>query len=278
MRSILLTVDDTPSAATARRLALALARRTGASIEGIVGVDVSDLDDVEPAPIGAIKYAQDRRQRRADRSLERRARAAGLPASFEQSCEAAGVPARCRALGGDIRGELIRAIETSDMVVTGQDAEFHLEPFDGVSPLVEHVVARGCRPVLVTGPEAPDDGPVVVAYDGSAPAAKALQLALLLGVFGASAVRVVSVAPGDQAFAVAARAREYLVLHGVAAEIEPVSSPDHPADVLRARAAAVRARMMVMGAFGHRGLQDILFGSSTRRLLQALAVPVFIYH
>lgn len=278
MRSILLTIDDTPSAATAKRIALGLARQTGASIKGIVGIDVSDLEGVEPAPIGAMTYAQDRRRRRAKAAYERRARVAELPASFEQSCAAAGVEARCHTIDGDIRAELIRAIETSDMVVTGQDTEFHLESLDGVSPLVEHIVARGCRPVLVTGPEAPEDGPVIVAYDGSVPAAKALQLALLLGVFGSSPARVVSVYPGDQAFEAATRARDFLVLHGIIADIDAVTSTDHPADVLGERAAAVHARMMVVGAFGHRGLQEMLFGSSTTRLLRGLRVPLFIYH
>lgn len=278
MRSILLTVDDTPSSATAKRIALALAQKTGASIKGVVGIDVSDLEGVDPAPIGAMKYAEDRRRLRAKMAHERRARAAELPASFERTCAAAGVGASCHTLGGDIRGELIRAIETSDMVVTGQDTEFHLEPLDEVAPLVQYVVARGCRPVLVTGPEAPEDGPIIVAYDGSAPAAKALQIALLLGVFDSSPARVVSVHPGDQAFAAAVRARDFLVLHGITTDIEAITSTDHPADVLRARAAASHARMMVMGAFGHRGLQEVLFGSSTKRLLRSLAVPLFIYH
>ncbi|MGE3906894.1 MAG: hypothetical protein AB7F36_13155, partial [Reyranellaceae bacterium] len=49
MRSILLTVDDTPSAATAKRIALALARRNGASIDGIAGIDVSDLEQAAAA-------------------------------------------------------------------------------------------------------------------------------------------------------------------------------------------------------------------------------------
>jgi nucleotide-binding universal stress UspA family protein len=173
---------------------------------------------------------------------------------------------------------MIRAIETSDMVVTGQDTEFRLEPLDDVSPLVEHVVARGCRPVLVTGPEAREDGPVIVAYDGSVPAAKALQLAVLLGVFGASAARVVSVYPGDQAFEAATRARDFLAQHGIIADIDAVTSTDHPADVLCARASEVDARMLVMGAFGHRGVQELLFGSSTRRMLRGLTVPLFIYH
>ncbi|MGD9883040.1 MAG: universal stress protein [Reyranella sp.] len=239
---------------------------------------MSDLEGIESAPIGAMGYAQDRRRHRAKVAYERRARVAELPRSFEQSCAAASVEVRCQTIDGDIRAELIHAIETSDMMVTGLDTEFHLEPSDDVSPLVEHIVARGCRPVLVTGPEAPEDGPVVVAYDGSVPAAKALQLAVLLGIFGSSPARVVSVYPGDQAFEAATRARDYLVLHGITADIEAVTSTDHPADVLRAHASAVHARLLVMGAFGHRGLQEILFGSSTRRLLHGLTVPLFIYH
>ena len=213
MRSILVTVDDTPSAAAARRIALGLARQTGASIKGVVGIDVSDLEGGEPAPIGAMRYAQDRRRHRAKVAYERRARVAEMPQSFVQSCAAAGIEARCHTIDGDIAAELLRAIETADMVVTGQDTEFHLEASDEVSPLVEHIVARGCRPVLVPGPEAAEEGPVVVAYDGSVPAAKALQLAVLLGVFGSSPARVVSVYPGDEAFEAATRARDYLVLH-----------------------------------------------------------------
>jgi nucleotide-binding universal stress UspA family protein len=89
---------------------------------------------------------------------------------------------------------------------------------------------------------------------------------------------VVSVYPGDGAFEAAARARDFLVGHGVITDIDAVTSTEHPADVLCARAAAVHARMLVMGAFGHRGMHEILFGSSTRRMLRSLSVPLFMYH
>jgi nucleotide-binding universal stress UspA family protein len=279
MRSILVTVDETPSALAAQRLALGLARRTGASVRGIVGIDVSDLEGVELAPIGAMKYALDRLHRREQKAQQRRARIAEFPVSFERACAAAGVQGHCRTLESDIRVGLLRAIETCDIVVTGQDTEFHLEPLDGTSPLVEYIVAKGSRPVLVTGPEAAESGPVLVGYDGSAPAAKALQLAVQLGMFGSSVAHVLSVSSErDEAFETASRARDFLAMHGVSAEIEAEGSTGHPADVLCERAAQIRARMLVMGAFGHRGLHEMLFGSSTRRLLEAPAVPLFIYH
>jgi nucleotide-binding universal stress UspA family protein len=50
MSSILVTVDDTPSAIAARGLAAALARQCGAQVRGVTALDVSDLDRVEPVP------------------------------------------------------------------------------------------------------------------------------------------------------------------------------------------------------------------------------------
>lgn len=279
MRSILVTVDDTPSSVVARGLALSLARQSGAAVRGVTGIEVSDLDGLEIAPIGAKSYAYARLQSREQQARQRRARIAELPETFQRSFVAEGMDAPCCILETDIRAELLRMIETCDLVVTGRDAEFHLEPSDGVTPLVEHIVERGCRPVIVTGPERIESGPVLVAYDGSAPAAKALQLAALLGIFGSSAVHILSVGPDRaQAMGMATRAQDFLKPHGVSADLDAVGSADHPADVLLSRAAEIRARMLVMGAFGHRGFREMLFGSSTRRLFDAAPLPLFIHH
>lgn len=279
MHSILVTVDDTPSSAAARTLALSLARQTGATITGVTGVDLSDLDRVELAPIGGADYAYARLQRREEQAKRRRARIAELPEAFQRSLAAEGVEAPCHTVESDIRGELLRMVETCDLVVTGRDAEFHLAPLEGMTPLVEYVVARGCRPVIVTGPDSIGNGPVLVAYDGSAPAAKALQAAALLGIFRSSAAHVVSVcrerADGS---GVAGRARAFLEPYGVDVDVDAVGSSDHPADILSKRAAEIGARMLVMGAFGHRGFREILFGSSTRRLFDAAPLPLFIFH
>jgi nucleotide-binding universal stress UspA family protein len=279
MHSILVTVDDTPSCAGAKKLALSLARRTGAAIRGVTGIDLSDIDQVELAPIGGVGYAYARLQHREERAKQRRARIAELPEAFQRSLAAEGVEAPCHMMESDVRSELLRLVETCDLVVTGRDAEFHLEPIEGMTPLVEHIVARGCRPVIVTGPDSVGDGPVLAAYDGSAPAAKALQVAALLGIFRSSGVRVVSVCR-DRAEAsdIAGRARAFLKPYAVDVDIDAIGSSDHPADVLSRRADETGARMLVMGAFGHRGFREMLFGSSTRRLFDAVPLPLFIYH
>lgn len=279
MRSILVTVDDTPSAVAARGLAIALARQCGAQVRGVTALDVSDLDRVEPVPIGGEQYAHDRLKHRKKLADERRARIAELPEVFRRCLADEGMDAECATMQADVRAGLLRMIETCDLVVTGRDAEFHLEAIDGLTPLVDHIIAKGGRPVVVTGPEWADSGPVLVAYDGSAPAAKALQVATLMGIFGTSRARILSIGREQSAaLSVAERARSFLALHEVEADVEAVATTGNPADVLLRRASETGARLLVMGAFGHRGVREILFGSTTRHLFDNAPVPLFIYH
>lgn len=283
MHSILVTVDDTPSSLAARALAIDLARRTGASLRGLTGIELSDLDRVEAVPLGGVEYAYDRLKHREQQAVERRARVAGLPAAFQRSLSEQGLEAPCSMIEADVRGALLREIETCDLVVTGRDTEFHLEPRDGVAPLVEHLITHGGRPVVVSGPAVAGGGPVMVAYDGSVPAAKALQMAALLGLFGSSgsdgAAHVLSVhRDHSEASAIALRAGAFLKSHGVEANLDPCVAGGDPADHLMRRAAEIGARMLVMGAFGHRGFREILFGSCTRHLFDDAPLPLFIYH
>ena len=279
MRSILVTVDDTPSAVVARGLAVALARQSGANVRGVTALDVSDLDRVEPAPIGGVQYAHDRLQHRKKLAEVRRARIAELPDEFQRSLADEGMDAVCATMEDDVRDGLLRMIESCDLVVTGRDVEFHLEAIDGVAPLVDHIISKGSRPVVVTGPQRVESGPILVAYDGSAAAAKALQMAALMGLFGSTAAHILTIArERSSALSMADRARSFLAVHGVDAGMEAVETTESPADVLLRRASETGARLLIMGAFGHRGFREVLFGSTTRRLFDNAPIPLFIYH
>jgi hypothetical protein len=50
-----------------------------------------------------------------------------------------------------------------------------------------------------------------------------------------------------------------------------------PAEAILGAAKALRPGMIVMGAYGHRGIQEI-FGSCTREVLNACATPLFLHH
>ncbi len=276
LRSILVALDDTPGAEAARDAAFALARRTGASLTAAVVLDLphtADAHEVVPVGGGAFKA-------RRDAALMRRA---------EEEARAA--VAACTAAAGDqpfdiLRLEdapepaLLRAGATHDLIVIGRDSTLGREETeDGVAPVIEQLLMDGARPLLVLPPGAVlrGEGPVLVGYDASLPAMAALQLFALLGLAEGSEVTVAS-ADDERvdALRMAEEGATYLRRRGIEAKTLPVTG-DRPADLLLAEAAALQARLLVLGAFEETGLTRLFTGSATHTLLREAQVPVFIH-
>jgi nucleotide-binding universal stress UspA family protein len=63
--------------------------------------------------------------------------------------------------------------------------------------------------------------------------------------------------------------------HGVAVQPEQLDQPDGDAgEALLAHAAALGADLLVMGAYGHARLRELVFGGATRHVLRAASLPV----
>lgn len=70
-----------------------------------------------------------------------------------------------------------------------------------------------------------------------------------------------------------------LARHGIDAISEPTTAQDiDPADVLLNRVSDVGADMLVMGAYGHSRLRELVFGGATRKMLDQMTVPVLMSH
>jgi nucleotide-binding universal stress UspA family protein len=277
LRSILLALDDTPGTVAARNLAIGLAARTGAALTCAAVLDhPHTLHAAEPMPPGGMAFAERRN--------------AALAAKLE--AEAAAELADARRAAGDLaitpllleeapEPALLRAGATHDLIIMGREATLGREETDdGLAPCAEALLRDGARPLLLVPPGAPAgaEGPVLVAYDGSMPAMRVLQLFALLGLAEGSPVKLLSVdAEMAQARRLTAEGATYLRRHGLAVEEWPVDG-GHPAELLLAEAMLIRARLLVMGAFGTSGLRRLLLGSPTRRLLRQAPCPVFVHH
>lgn len=119
---------------------------------------------------------------------------------------------------------------------------------------------------------------VLVAWKPSAEAARAVHDALPL-LQRAEAVIVMRVNPDPEepkhnpGFDLAT----HLARHGVKVTVTPVLAPDTTAgDAILEQARALRADLIVMGAYGHSRLRELVFGGATRSLLQAPPVPVLM--
>lgn len=270
LRSLLLALDDTAGARAARDLAFALARRSGAAVAGLVALDRPHTRDLrEPVPPGAAAFAAQRNRRLAE-ALE---------------AEAAAVIEAARAAAGDLPFTIIRREEAPepallaegaahDLLVLGRDSTLGREiAEEGLSPTVEALVRDAARPLLVVPPGAVPcaEGPVLVAYSGSLSAMRTVQLFALLGLGAGQPVRLLDLTEGAPALPALAA---YLRRHGCA--VTPEAAEDQGGEALVALAAAMPARLLVLGAAEEGGLSRLVFGSATARLLRAAPCPVFI--
>ncbi len=144
---------------------------------------------------------------------------------------------------------------------------------------VQKVLRNSPRPVVVVPAAPPRDGPVVVAYDGSLPAARALAAFEASGLAQSGHVVIVCVAvPENGGAERAQRARQFLASHQIEAEVEVITASGPPVPLILERVKELRAGLVVVGAYGQPVLREFVIGSVTRTILEACPVPIMAFH
>jgi len=121
---------------------------------------------------------------------------------------------------------------------------------------------------------------VVVAWDGSACAARAVAEALPI-LARAADVRVLTVL-GDKPTAGAGQSGDlvrHLAAHGVAASVDEVEAKGRATgDVFDDYLKGAKPDLLVMGGYGHSRLQELVLGGATEHMLWETKVPTFLAH
>lgn len=276
LKRILVLLDETPSSVAARRYAFQLAGEGNLDLAGLGGVDLSYIEAAMPGHIGTSAYQARLEETLKEQAIEGRTR---LRATYARECDAHGVPFEWLSFDGDPIEILHLATETRDLVVTGYDTAFQGKVHEPLSEMLAKLLLATPRPLIVCGDTVPAGSDVLVGYDGSVPAMRSLQLFALLGMGKARRVHVVSIEPdGELAARRVAAATGYLRYHGCQAEGGAIVSKADPAEVLRIEVADRKITTLVMGAYGHRGFRERLFGSTTTHLLGGPPCALFVYH
>ena len=175
-----------------------------------------------------------------------------------------------------------------DLVALGRNSIFDVEgELYDLPVCVERIVREEPRPILMVPSEANRsgaaiaDGPLLVAFDGSPAASRALHMFALLGLAQGRTVHVITVGDAsDLATDTARRACKLLDRHGTAGS-RPIGLGDReagtPSETILGLAKSIGAGMIVMGAYGRRGIREI-FGSTTREILNACPTVLFLHH
>jgi nucleotide-binding universal stress UspA family protein len=271
IRSILLHVDATAASSARLAFATALADRHGARLTALFGV----RPHVGRA---AFAYSAGAALRAADEDgvphEYQRARLRDLLAEHEPDC------AWCEVVGDSVRHAFLAEAIYADLLVVGPPAGVDEE---GAAPhgFVESVILESATPAIVvpfSDHRQTIGERVLVAWNGSASAARALKASLPLLREAAS----VHVATWGVQAPVAPFSRldvcTWLRRHGIDAELHHSASAAHVANDLAALAREVRADLVVMGGYGHSRIREQVFGGVTRALLAKPPAPMLLSH
>ncbi|HWB49508.1 MAG TPA: universal stress protein [Stellaceae bacterium] len=257
-RDLLVIVDDDPYARERISHAADLAERFDAHLAALC-----------VSPMGAPEAA--RRAQRARKLFEDEIGRRGISTEWR---EAADFPA-------DIAIVQSRYV---DLVVVGQlDPDDAQAPIDNPRP--EDIALAVGRPVLVipyVGSYDRIGQRVLVAWDGSREATRAISDAMPL-LTSAAVVTVLTVDPAigrtEHGELPGTDIALYLARHGVSARVEKaVSAGMNIGDVLLSHAADRSADLLVMGAYGHSRLRELVLGGATRTVLRSMTLPVLLSH
>lgn len=271
-------VDRSPDARARIAVAARLALREQAHLIGIAFTGAAPL--IVPAGgfdqgMPPIRISFDELRLEAERALD----------VFEEVAEGLGAGLLERRLVEEEAGYgMSLQARYCDLVVLGQVNGTHIPPLMR-SNFTEYVLLHCARPVLVvpSGIEPPAGlgQRIVIGWNGSHSATRALSTALAL-LERAERVELLVFNPelaGD------AHGEEpgadiglYLARHQIPVQVSAARAEGDVGEALMAYAERNGADLVVMGAYGHSRMREILLGGVTRSALRTARLPLWMAH
>lgn len=276
LKDILVHVDGSPAAERRVEVAAALAEANEGHLTGLhVTSGAEDMPWVEGyATEMVIRYATERAE--ADRARARE--------SFERQSAGRALTREWRETSGLVDRTVTLHGRYADLIVLGQ-SDPSAAGFGPAAGVAEHVPLSAGRPCLIlpyAGSWPALGRRVLVAWDGGREAARAVNDALPL-LKRAQQVTIVTIGDrlqgGGRADHGAAALGAHLTRHGLAVTVRHDGGGSLAVpDLLLSLAADLSTDLLVMGAYGHNRLRELIMGGVTRAILDHMTVPVLMSH
>lgn len=163
-----------------------------------------------------------------------------------------------------------------DLILVGRPGS----PAEAAPGMLDAALFNTGRPVLVL-PPAPTTrftGTVLIGWNPTLQAERALIAALPFLRLAERSI-VLAVATGAKRGPGAADAARYLAWHGIRAEAHEVEPGDRQVgEILLTQARTMEAGLLVMGAYSHSRLREMILGGVTRHVLEQAELPVLMAH
>jgi nucleotide-binding universal stress UspA family protein len=275
LKTIAVFVDTTLSGKYRANYAAKLASRHGAHLTGIYIISTGVPESPKAHAVrgsSAIKEAISNQQA-IDKNLT-----ATASRRFENICREHGVATSFRSVPRGAPDRELRSLHP-DLAIIGTRELYELPGF--ISP--EGRLLKSRIPLFVIPNSWKSETvaqKVLVSWNGSAQARRAIADALPLLV-AAKSVTVFVVDPVKTSASPSTQVGNdialYLERHGVSAVVEQRTSQDASvAEVILSYAVEKAIDLVVIGAYSHPRLMQLMFGGVTRSLLKRLPVPLFM--
>ncbi len=269
LKSILLPLPEGPPAAAAQEYASWLAAKDGGHIHGLAVIDVKSFEiPVLGTPDGFMPSVVAPPLQESQSLLAEMVASAGERLDqFAAACAPKGISCSTNTETG-IPGEIIaRAAVAHDIVVMAREGYARAGEGQHVDPLISSVIRGSIRPVLVAGKQFREVHHVLVAYDGSVHAARTLAVAAELGSReGVECTLAIISSSREVGEETLAAAESYLYHHDVTPRKQVIVGTN-ASEIICELVTSTGADLLVMGAYGHSPIREMIFGSTTERVL-----------
>ena len=198
-----------------------------------------------------------------------------LLASAEERLRAAGAH-EIRVLhrhGGIVETILEREAEAR-VVIIGKRGASHEFAADHIGSKVERVVRASNKPVIIASRTFEEPGALILAYDGSPAAIRALDRLKRSPLFDGLPVEIVSA--GDSSAEIETSLRAAAAQIEASHQVKVTFRSGRPEEVIAAAVAETPGAMLVMGAYGHSPLRKLIVGSTTTTMIRTVHIPVLL--
>jgi nucleotide-binding universal stress UspA family protein len=280
IKKILIPTDGSANSLTALEYGIYVARKLNAALIGLYVLDVNliqgpMLTDISgsvgmPPYDGFFDAIETSLNEKADFILK----------DFQKRCQESGIKAEVRKTIGKISPIIIEEAQNADLILMAKKGEhFHLKEGGLLGSVAEAVIRNSGKPVLVTPENFLEIESMGLAYDGSDSASKALKLSLELSdqaVWPLTAVIITS--DTKKADTLSTQIEDMNQKESVAptsdCEIIILSGKESNEIIKFILEGAVE--LMVMGAYGHNRLRELLLGSTTSHVIRKSPIPVLL--
>jgi nucleotide-binding universal stress UspA family protein len=194
--------------------------------------------------------------------------------TFAGRCRTMGVRNEIQKVVGIIDESIIEEGRKTDLILLAQRGE-HLH-LGGIGSTAESVLRKSGKPVIVTPATFKEIESMAIAYDGSLPADNALKMAAELSQ-SATWPLTIMIITDDQSLGegLIKKAEALLESYSIDSDTVILNGDEDRAIIRFIKEGSVE--LMVMGAYGHNRLRELLLGSTTNYVIRKTTIPVLLH-